>query len=139
MPITFPRKFTHGQKVGSADVYGELFIWPEGYFHFMVHTRGHDPRVGSGINVALMLFDAGGKPLGTYGMAPDQEWRVGPGANGLSAQRFDELYGKIPANKLDQTESVALVFKAKGEQVDFASLGKIAGAGDTLEFCPSPD
>ena len=139
MPIAFPRKFTHGQKVGSADVYGELFIWPEGYFHYMVHTRGHDPKASSSINVALVLLDAAGKAVGTYGMGPDQEWRVGPGSEGLSAQRFDELYGKIPEDKLKQAESVALVLRARGEEIAIDKLASLAGAGEPLEFCPNPD
>lgn len=139
MPITFPRKFTHGQKVGSADVYGELFIWPEGYFHYMVHTRGHDSKASSSIHVALELMDGAGQPIGTYGMAPDQDWRVGPGSGGLSAQRFDELYGKIPEDKLARTDKVALVFRASGQEAIPGNLGDIASTGDELEFCPNPD
>lgn len=139
MPLTFPRKFTHGRKVKGSDVYGELYIWPEGYFHYMVHIRGHDARAGCGVNVTFVLLDAHGAPIGTYGHFPEQEWCVGPGAEGLSSQRYDELFGQIPRDKLAQAETVALVFRAREEITDPAALKGMASRGGELEFCPCPD
>ena len=53
--LTFPRKFTHGQKVGKVDVYGELFLWPDGHFQDMVHRRSNDPFDRGCINAAFVL------------------------------------------------------------------------------------
>lgn len=34
MQLPFPRKFTHGQNMGNADVSGDLFLGPDGPFQF---------------------------------------------------------------------------------------------------------
>jgi len=34
MQPPFPRKFTHGQKIGNVDVNGKLFLGPDGPFQF---------------------------------------------------------------------------------------------------------
>ena len=133
MSLTFPRKFVHGQKVGSADVYGELFLWPDGYFQYMVQIRSSDPLNGSSINASFALLDANHAPLGTYGMPPDHAWSVAAG------RRSDELFGKVHAEKLQQTAGVALLFRLQDQELDAASLRELATAGSELMLCPIPD
>jgi hypothetical protein len=139
MPIAFPRKFARGQRVENADVYAELFIWPEGYFECTTHIRGRQPTSGACVNVRFALLDAAGKLLGTYGMPPGEEWCVGPHGAGVSSQRHDTLYGKIPTGKLADVESVALVFARKDAPIEAGALGAIASTGEELGFCPVPD
>lgn len=131
--ITFPRKFVHGQKVGNADVYGELFLWPEGHFQYMVHIRNRDPLNGSHINASFALLDETEMPLGTYGMPVDEAWSVAAG------QRHAELFGKVPEDKLKKTSAVALLFRPRNEVLDAASLPGLATVGSELLFCPTPD
>ena len=78
MPLTFPRKFTHGQKLALADVYGELYIWPDGHFHCTTSSRNSDPASGCLVSVSFILFDRSWAPLGTFGMAPEEGYPVGP-------------------------------------------------------------
>ena len=139
MPIRLPRKFARGQKLENADVYGELYVWPEGYFQYAIDIRSRLPKVGAWVNVTFVLLDANQTSLGTYGMPPDLEWCIGPGGNGPSSHRYDQLYGQIPKDKLEKTESVALVFRTKGQKVAATALPAIASTGDNLEFCPIPD
>ena len=133
MSLTFPRKFTHGQKVGNVDVYGELFLWPDGHFQYMVHTRNSHPLSGSDINATFALLDAKHAPLGVYGMPADQYWSV------AASRRYDELYGKVHAEKLQKTAAVALLFRRPGQESDAASLRDLATAGSELMLCPIPD
>ena len=133
MSLTFPRKFAHGQKVGNVDVYGELFLWPDGHFQYMVHTRNSDPLNGSSINATFALLDENEVPLGTYGMPADQAWSVAAG------RRYDELYGKVPEDKLKKTATVALLFRSHNQELDAANLQHLATAGSELLLCPTPD
>lgn len=135
MPIKFPRKFACGQKLEHADVYGELYVWPEGYFQYAIDLRSRLPKVGACVNVTFVLFDANQTPLVTYGMPPDQEWYVGP----WPGHRYDQLHGQIAKDKLEGTESVALVFRTKGQELAATELQAIASTGIELEFCPIPD
>jgi hypothetical protein len=139
MPLSFPRKFTHGIKLRNADVYAELFAWPDGHFQFMVHTRSTDPGHAVSINASIVLLDEKRQPLGTFGMPRDQVWRVGPQAFGQSSQRHDELYGVIPAEKLMKAESVALVLKTPDVEIGLAELQAMARTGSELQLCPIPD
>jgi len=139
MSIKLPRKFARGQKLENADVYGELFVWPEGYFQYAIDIRSRLSKVGACINVSFVLLDANQTPLGTYGMPPDQEWCVGPRGNGQPGHRYDQLYGQIAKDKLERAESVALVFRTKGQEVAATALQTIASTGTDLEFCPIPD
>jgi len=133
MSLTFPRKFVHGQKVGKVDVYGELFLWPDGHFQYMVHMRGSDPLDRSAINVTFMLFDEKQLSLGTYGMPADYAWSAGGG------RRYDELYGKVPDDKLKRTAAAALLFRPQGQELDTARLRDLATTGSELMLCPIPD
>lgn len=135
MPIKLPRKFTRGQKLEHTDVYGELYVWPEGYFQYSIDIRSRLPRVGSCVNVTFVLFDANQSPLATYGMPPGEEWHIGP----WPGHRYDQLHGQIAKDKLARTESVALVFRTKGQEVAAAALLAIASTGADLELCPVPD
>lgn len=135
MPIKLPRKFARGQKLEGADVFGELYVWPEGYFQYAIDIRSRLPKVGACINVSFVLLDANQTPLGTYGMPPDQEWCVGP----WPGRRYDQLYGQIAKDQLERAESVALVFRTKGQEVAATALHAIASTGTDLEFCPIPD
>lgn len=140
MSLTFPRKFTHGQKVGHVDVYGELFLWPDGHFQCMVHTRNRDPlNGGCSINVTFTLLDEKHVPLGTYGMPADQTLSVAPWGALRAGQRYDELYGKVPEDKLKKTGAVALLFRPQNQEWDAACLQDLATTGSELVFCPSPD
>jgi len=130
--ITFPRKFIHGQKVGNVDVYGELYLWPDGHFQYMVHSRNRDPLNGGHINVTFALLDEKRVPLGIYGMPVDQSWSVAAG------QRHDELFGKVPEDKLRKTAAVALLFRTHNEELDVTSLQGLATVGSELLFCPTP-
>ena len=138
MPIKFPRKFARGQKLENADVYAELYVWPEEYFQYAIDIRSRLAKVGPCVNVAFVLLDANQAPLGTYGMPPEQTWCVGPGGNAHPGHRYAQLFGQIPKDKLDRTETVALVFRAEGQAVEAAALRAIASTGDELEFCPIP-
>ena len=133
MGLTFPRKFTHGRKVGKVDVYGELFLWPDGHFQYMVHIRNGDPQNGGWINVSFALLDEQQMPLGVYGMPADQAWSVAGG------RRYDELYGKVPEDKLGQTSAVALLFRPRDQELDAASVQHPATSGSELLLCPIPD
>ena len=133
MSLTFPRKFAHGQKVGNVDVYGELFLWPDGHFQYMVHLRNSDPLNGDCINATFALLDEKHVTLGTYGMPADQAWSV------VAGRRYDELYGKVPEDKLKKTSAVALLFRPQYQELDAASLQHLATAGSELVFCPTPD
>jgi len=133
MSLTFPRKFTHGQKVGSVDVYGELYLWPDGHFQYMVHSRNRDPLKGGLVNAGFALLDEGQEALGIYGMPADQAWSVAAG------QRHDELFGKVPADKLNRTGAVALLFRPQYQKLDAASLQVLATTGSELLLCPTPD
>ena len=139
MPIKFPRKFARGQKLEHADVYGELYVWPEGYFQYAIDLRSRLPKVGACVNVTFVLFDANQIPLVTYGMPPDHEWCVGPRGDGQPGHRYDHLYGQIAKDKLERAESVALVFRTSGQEVAVTALQAMAGTGTDLEFCPIPD
>lgn len=139
MSLTFPRKFAHGQKVGHVDVYGELFLWPDGYFQYTGHIRNRDPRNGGCINVTFALLDEKCAPLGTYGMPADQAWCVAPWGDLRAGQRYDELFGKVPADKLKQTAAVALLFRPQEQEPDLAGLKDLATAGSELLFNPLPD
>jgi hypothetical protein len=131
--IAFPRKFAHGQKVGNVDVYGELYLWPDGHFQYMVHSRNRDPLSGGSINVSFALLDQQHVLLGTYGMPADQAWSVAAG------QRHDELFGKVPEDKLKKTGAVALLFRPHDQKLDAAGVQALATAGSELVFCPTPD
>jgi len=133
MSLTLPRKFAHGQKVGKVDVYGELYLWPDGHFQYMVHIRNSDPLSGSSINATFALLDGKHAPLGIYGMPKDQALSVGTG------RRYDELYGKVPADKLSQAAAVALLFHRQGENSDTSPLRDLATTGSELLLCPIPD
>ncbi len=139
MPIKLPRKFARGQKLENADVYGELFVWPEGYFQYAIDIRSRLSKVGACVNVSFVLFDANQTPFGTYGMPLDQEWCVGPRGDGQPGHRYDQLYGQIAKDKLARAESVALVFRAEGREVAATAIQAIADTGAELEFCPVPD
>ena len=131
--LTFPRKFIHGQKVGSADVYGELFLWPDGYFQYMVQIRNSDPLNASSINTSFALLDANHALLGTYGMPADHGWSVTAG------RRSDELFGRVRTEQLPLTVGVALLFRRPGQELDAASLRELVTAGSELMLCPIPD
>lgn len=131
--IAFPRKFVHGQKAGKLDVYGELYLWPDGHFQYMVHSRNLDPLVGAAVHVSFALLDEQQALLGTYGMPPDQTWNV------VAGQRHDELFGKIPEEKLRKTAAVALLFRPQYQKLDPASLEDLATTGSELVLCPTPD
>ena len=133
MSLTFPRKFAHGQKVGNVDVYGELYLWPDGHFQYMVHTRNRYPQNGNSINATFALLDEKQVPLGTYGMPADQALGVAAG------RRYDELYGKVPEDKLRKTSAVALLFRSHNQELDAASVQGLATVGSELLFCPTPD
>ena len=133
MSLTFPRKFTHGQKLGNVDVYGELFLWPDGHFQYMVHRRSNDPFDRACINATFVLFDEKQMPLGTYGMPADDAWSAGGG------RRYDELYGRVPEDKLKRTAAAALLFRTQNQEWDAATLRDLATAGSELVFCPTPD
>ncbi len=139
MSLTFPRKFAHGQKVDNVDVYGELFLWPDGHFQYMVHIRNRDPKKGNCINVTFALLDGKHAPLGIYGMPADQARCVAPWGGLRAGQRYDELYGKVPEDKLKKTGAVALLFRPQNQELDAARLRDLATAGSELMFCPSPD
>ena len=134
MPIKLPRKFARGQKLENADVYGELYVWPEGYFQYAIDIRSRLSKTGACINVTFVLFDVNQVPLGTYGMPPDHEWCVGPRGNGQPGHRYDQLYGQIAKDKLERAESVALVFRTKGQEVATIALQALASTGAELEF-----
>lgn len=133
MSLTFPRKFTHGQKVGNVDAYGELFLWSDGHFQYMVHIRNRDPLRAGHINTTFALYDDHQVLLGSYGMAPGQKLSVSAG------QRYDELYGKVPEDKLTMTASVALLFRLHGQELDAAGVASLATTGSELVLCPIPD
>lgn len=133
MSLTFPRKFTHGQKLGNIDVYGELFLWPDGHFQYMIHIRNSDPLRGSSINARFALLDAKHARLGVYGMPADQYWSV------AASRRYDELYGKVHPEKLQKTAAVALLFRRRGQELDASSLPGLATTGSELMLCPIPD
>jgi hypothetical protein len=133
MNLTFPRKFTQGQKVGKVDIYGELFLWPNGYFQYMVHMRNSDPLNGNSITASFALLDETHAPLGIYGMPADKGLSVAAG------RRSDELFGKVHPEKLPQTAAVALLFRRQGQELDAASLRDLATAGSELMLCPIPD
>ena len=135
MPIKLPRKFERGQKLEDADLYGQLYIWPEGFFQYSTDIRSRLSRAGCCANVTFVLLDANQAPLATYGMPPDQEWGVGP----WPGHRYDQLNGQIAKDKLERTESVALVFRTTGQDVSAAALQAIASSGTELEFGPIPD
>ena len=139
MSLTFPRKFVHGQKVGKVDVYGELFLWPDGHFQYMVHLRNSDPLNGDCINATFALLDEKHVTLGTYGMPADQAWCVAPWGALRAGQRYDELYGKVPEDKLRKTSAVALLFRSHNQELDAASVQGLATVGSELLFCPTPD
>jgi hypothetical protein len=139
MPIEFPRKFARGQKVENVDVYAELFIWPGGYFQYETHMRSRHPTAGACVNVRFALLDAAGRLIGIFGMPPGDEWCVGPQGQGVSSQRNDSLYGKVPADKLAKAQAVALVFARANSAIDAAALGAIATGGEELQLCPTPD
>jgi len=139
MSLTFPRKFAHGQKVGYVDVYGELFLWPEGNFQYMVHIRNRDPHNGGCVNVSFALLDEKQASLGAYGMPASQAWCVAPWGALRAGQRYDELFGKVPEEKLTKTCAVALLFRPQDQELDAACLPDLATAGSELVFCPSPD
>lgn len=84
-------------------------------------------------------LDVRGGAIGTYGLPQDQELYVGARAEGLTTQRFDEVFGQIPRDKLAQAEAVALVFRAKDDVTDPAALKEMVSRGDELEFCPCPN
>jgi len=132
MSLTFPRKFTHGQKVGNVDTYGELFLWPDGHFQYMVHIRNRDPLRAGHINATFALYDDHQVLLGSYGMAPGQQLSVSAG------QSYDELYGKVPEDKLKMTASVALLFQSHGQELDAAGVARLATTGSELVLCPIP-
>ena len=134
MPLTFPRKFTHGQKVKIADVYGELHIWPEGHFHYMISIMNTHPGEGCRVNASFAMFDKSRSLLGTYGMLPEEERSISPWG-----RIHEDLYGKIPAEKLAKAESVALAFRSAGQKIDAGKLKDMAGVGNELVFCPIPD
>ena len=133
MSLTFPRKFVRGQKVGDVDVYGELFLWPDGHFQYMVHIRNKDPLKADGINATFALLDDGQAQLGIYGMPADEAWSV------VAGQRYGELYGIVPEDKLKKTGAVALIFRPQNEELDAANLRSLASVGSELVFCPTPD
>ena len=139
MQLTFPRKFTHGQKMGNADVYGELFLWPDGHFQLMIHIRNRDPMNGCCINVTFALLDQEHKPMGIFGMPADQAWCVAPWGDLRAGQRYDELFGKVSAEKLERTGAVALLFRPQDQELNMDSLSALATTGSELMFCPSPD
>lgn len=139
MSLTFPRKFTHGVKTENADAYAELFVWPEGHFQLMVHIRCTDARHAAQINATVVLLDQTGQPIGTFGMAQEEMWTVGPPAYCQSSQRHDQLFGKIPEEKLQKTEAVTLVLRAPGQEIGADELRAIANRGAELVLCPVPD
>lgn len=133
MSLALPRKFVHGQKIDKVDVYGELYLWPDGHFQYMVHIRNSDPLNGSSINATFALLDGKHVPLGIYAMPADQALSVGTG------RRYDEFYGKVPADKLNQTVAVALIFRRQDQTLDASTLRDLATAGSELMLCPIPD
>lgn len=139
MSLTFPRKFAHGQKVGNVDVYGELYLWPDGHFQYMVHIRNRDPMTGCCVKVNFALLDHDGALLGIYGMPADQAWCVAPWGDVQAGQRYDELFGKVPENKLQKVSAVALLFSQQNQEPDAVPLQKLATIGSELVFCPPPD
>lgn len=138
MSLTFPRKFTHGQKVHNVDVYGELYLWPDGHFKYAVEMRNGDPLSGGRINVSFALLDEQQNPLGTYGLPPDQGWAVGPCGDRRSGRCHDELFGNVPEDKLKKAAAVALLFRPKGQAPDAARLQDLATTGSELVLCPIP-
>ena len=134
MPLTFPRKFAHGHDLLGADVYGELYIWPDGHFHYTTSSRNTDPAKGCLVSVSFVLFDHSGTLIGMFGMSPEEGYPIGPWG-----RRHDELYGLIPGDKLARAESVALVFRLAGENIGTEKLREMAGTGNELVFCPTPD
>lgn len=139
MSLTFPRKFARGEKVGHLDVFGELFLWPDGYFQYRVHIRNRDPQEGGCINVNFALLDEKRVPLGTYGLPADQALCVGLWKDLRAGERYDELFGKVPADKLNETAAVALLFRPQGQGFDADRLPDLATAGSELLFNPLPD
>ena len=133
MSLTFPRNFTHGQKLGKVDVYGELFLWPDGHFQYMVHIHSNDPLDRSCINASFVLFDEKQISLGTYGMPADDAWSAGGG------RHYEELYGKVPEDKLKKTAAAALLFRTQHQEWDAAGLRDLATTGSELVFCLTPD
>ncbi len=139
MQLTFPRKFTHGQKIDNVDVYGELFLWPDGHFQLMAHIRNRDPIKGCCINVAFALLDQECKPIGIFGMPADEAWCVAPWGDLKAGQRYDELFGKVSAEKLMRTSMAALLFRPQGQELNMDKLSVLANTGCELMFCPAPD
>ena len=134
MALTFPRKFTHGQRVSIADVYGVIHIWPDGHFHYTISIRNTEPGEGCRVNVSFVLFDPKRTLLGTFGMLPQQELSISPGG-----RIHNDFYGRIPQHKLADAASVALAFRGAGDNIDVDKLRQIAQAGTELVFCPTPD
>lgn len=139
MSLKLPRKFAHGQKVENVGVYGELFLWSDGHFQYMVHIRNRDPVNGCCIHVSFALLGEKGALLGIYGMPADQAWCVAPWGDVKAGQRYDEIFGKVPQDKLAQTDAVALLFRPQDQELDAAALPHLAMAGSELVFCPIPD
>lgn len=66
-------------------------------------------------------------------MPADEGWSV------VAGRRSDDLFGKVPENKLKSTATVALLFGPQDQQWDIASLRDLAADGGELVFCPIPD
>lgn len=134
MSLTFPRKFTRGQKVSIADVYGELHVWPDGHFHYAISIRNTEPGERCRVSASFVLFDQGNNLLGTYGALPDEAQFITPWG------RVDhDLYGKIPGEKLARAESVALAFRLADQATDVDKLREVAGVGNELVLCSAPE
>lgn len=134
MSLAFPRKFTRGQKVSIADIYGELHIWPDGHFHYAVSIRNTEPGEGCRVSASFVLFDRSKNLLGVYGALPEEAQAVSPWG------RVDhDLYGKISGDRLALAESVALAFRLADQEMDADKLRDVAGVGNELVFCPTRD
>ncbi len=134
MPLTFPRKFVRGEKLQSADLYGELHIWPTGHYDFKVSIRNTDASQGCKMHAGIVLLDKSEEVAGSYGVGQEEPFELGPWG-----QRHEQIYGKIPAQVLARTETVAIAFCAVGESFDAAKFRSIASAGVELMLCPIPD
>ena len=139
MGLSFPRKFTHLQKVGHADVRAELYLRPDGHFQYMVDINNTDPLKGNSIHVSFALFDEKDVLLGIYGMPSDQAWYVAPLGHLRAGLRYDELHGQqIPGDELKKTRTVALLFRQQGLEMNTTSLQGLAAVGSELGCRPIP-
>lgn len=136
--MQLPRKFAGGRKVGDADVYGELLLWPGGYFVYQTHVRARLTDAEACVNARFALLDSAGKLLGVYGMPAGYALCIGPQAEGLTSERNDTLYGELPAEGLRKAAMVALVFGPENAPVDEAALPGLASAGQAVKLVQAP-